>query len=494
MTTMEQRFGVSRETIDLFMARSRDTASIRDGEVVADRFCVVRYLARGARSEVYEAIDRKHSEPGRELRVALKVFDPIGASGSQLRAFLREPGRARAVKHRGVVDVIDCGSDEVAGEWIAYRLMPGGSLWAPTDRSRVPSSHREIIASVAAMADAMHEIHRAGMIHLDIGLKNILIDDDGSLCISDLGIARPTGAQGPPQEGQGTPCFAAPEQLATGGCEPNAAQDLYALAGVALWLLTGEIANTVEGLPRDLSRELRSLPRDTAAVLGRSLSIDPAGRHASAAELACDLRDILAHKPLRWRRTPITRRASLALRRRPIAIPMTLVATALVLAGASAAAVKHIEAKETAAVLKSELQWQQASDMFLRMLEQSQSKWSASGNFVESMRLSVAFEQLLGPLGLRSDEGREMVHADRLKIARRTMAASPARSIDHLVASLYTARWLAEQSESDEATTLTARVRAEWSPRLVWNRPQLWPLCGLGQAPAAGSPPEARAP
>jgi hypothetical protein len=170
----------------------------------------------------------------------------------------------------------------------------------------------------ACLADALHYAHERGLAHLDLKSANVLLAADGLPMLLDFHLARgplDAGAAAPDWLG-GTPGYMAPEQhaalraVAEGMPLPVALDgraDLYALGRLLCELLAGRLPGSAEDAVRAAREANRGVTRGLAALLRRCLAPLPAGRHASAADLAADLRMHIGEVPAgglrgRWAR------------------------------------------------------------------------------------------------------------------------------------------------------------------------------------------------
>ena len=259
-----------------------------EGQILASRFRVVRFLGRGGMGEVYEALDTTL----RDRPVAIKTISgEIRHNPDAARRFHREVELAQRVTHPNICRIHDvykhaCPDPATGGEYLTHflsmQLLVGESL-AGYLAERGPLSTPEALHLLGQLAAALAAAHSAGVIHRDFKPANvILIDNRGSLrpVITDFGVAvlddRSLDAEGDqrfgPYTGAGTPGYAAPEQKDHG--RVTAAVDTYALGVVALEMLTGQT--------RDLSvKGLNSIQR---AAIARCQSSDPSNRFAGPSE------------------------------------------------------------------------------------------------------------------------------------------------------------------------------------------------------------------
>ncbi|HEX5505900.1 MAG TPA: protein kinase, partial [Thermomicrobiales bacterium] len=276
------------------------------GRVLNRRYRLDRQVGRGSFAQVFLATDLLL-----ERRVAIKVLQPdhgdlaaLGADEPDFAArFAAEARAVAALDHPNILGIHDYGDDGGA----LYLVMPfvdGGSL---RDRIREqarrgrPISLSEAGAYLWQAAAALDYAHRRNLVHRDIKPQNLLLRaEDNRLLLADFGIATLLGTAASVRTGVvGTLAYMAPEQLRG---EVGRATDLYALGCVLFQLLTGDVpytgitAQIVAGhlerpVPALAERGARDLPPDLQGVLDRALAKDPAGRFATAGDLARAFQD-----------------------------------------------------------------------------------------------------------------------------------------------------------------------------------------------------------
>jgi WD40 repeat protein/serine/threonine protein kinase len=209
-----------------------------------------------------------------------------------------------------------------------------------------PEGHyfRGIARVAVQVADALAYAHRQGILHRDIKPSNLLLDQQGTVWITDFGLAKAEGADDLTQTGDivGTVRFMAPERF-DGRSLPES--DVYAL-GVTLYeMLTLRPAFDDANKARLVEKVLHEpplpprkidprIPRDLETVVLKCLAKDPAERYASAEALAEDVRRFLADRPIQARRSTWRERAWRWCRRNP-AVATLSAALLLLLAGAA---------------------------------------------------------------------------------------------------------------------------------------------------------------
>ena len=195
-------------------------------------FVIEHELGRGGMGVVYRAW-----QPNLARHVAIKFLKGRAAAHTQERdRWLKEAQSLSRVRNRGIVQIFEMGEAE-GRLYLVLELTRGGSL---KDRLTRPLAPRLAARLAESMANAVEEIHKAGLLHLDLKPSNILLDGppDGPWetmqpLIADFGIAR---LQNDAETGQGsstvcgTPSYMAPEQIVG---EPDRGEQAVAEQGGA---------------------------------------------------------------------------------------------------------------------------------------------------------------------------------------------------------------------------------------------------------------------
>jgi serine/threonine protein kinase/tetratricopeptide (TPR) repeat protein len=216
---------------------------LEPGQILIDRFLIVRFIAKGGMGEVYEAADHFLQSD----HVALKIIRPhiAGDPDSQLR-FEREVLLARKVTHPNlcpIYDIFHCEQPQPGFLFLTMKLLPGETLAARLQRLG-PIPAEEGLAIVKQVAAGLAAIHDSGIVHRDIKPNNILLDGIGKdvrLYITDFGLARAYESEitiSGVGVVAGTPGYIAPELLL--GHPPSQASDLFALGVVLHEIFTDE--------------------------------------------------------------------------------------------------------------------------------------------------------------------------------------------------------------------------------------------------------------
>jgi serine/threonine protein kinase len=289
--------------------------TFRPGTLVARRYLIQHFIARGGMGEVYEALDRDMQQ-----RIALKtVTSTAGDNPRAVRRLRAEVQLARRVTHANVCRIHDLGThfvqpggaqvhfltmEFVEGETLGQRVRLAGAL--PIDE--VQKVARELVLGLRAA-------HEAGILHRDFKSDNVILkaDADGqsSAVILDFGLARALDGEDQVASSSnptlvGTFGYIAPEQLE--GKPHTPASDVYAFGVVLFEMLTGQLPfesgsspaiNALERLQKRApapSSVNPSVPSGFDAVVGRCLRRVPEERYQSAAEVLAAL-DALRDAP-----------------------------------------------------------------------------------------------------------------------------------------------------------------------------------------------------
>jgi serine/threonine protein kinase len=215
-------------------------APLAVGDVLAGRYRIKRYVARGGMGEVYEADDQLLGDP---VAVKLLRADLIRKPGAQGR-FADEIRLARRITHPNVCRVFDAGVD---GERVFYtmELHPGKTLKqhfaevGPMTIGQLAPIVKQILAGLGAA-------HATDVVHADLKPSNVLIaggDTGGRVVVTDFGLALPAcatlGCTCDMPHLVGTPAYMAPEQV--GGGMVLDGTDLFSLGVILFELITGEL-------------------------------------------------------------------------------------------------------------------------------------------------------------------------------------------------------------------------------------------------------------
>ena len=154
------------------------------GQVLDDRYEIVRRLAGGGMATVYVATDRRLSRT-----VAVKIMrETVSSDPDFVSRFDAEARAAAHLSHPNVVSIFDQGHD-LGRPYIVMEYIDGYTLRnlitreAPMDPLRAIDIFEPVVAALAAA-------HAAGIIHRDVKPENVLISNRGQIKVADFGLAR----------------------------------------------------------------------------------------------------------------------------------------------------------------------------------------------------------------------------------------------------------------------------------------------------------------
>jgi len=261
-------------------------------------------IGAGGMGDVYLAEHQLLKRP-----CAIKVIHPEKAGDPRAMArFEREVQSAARLTHWNSIEIYDYGSSDDGTFYYVMEYLPGLNLQQMVELHG-PLPPGRVIHLLRQTCDALEEAHQRDLIHRDLKPGNIFAANRGGIYdvakLLDFGLVKTLHTDVPEltQEGSiaGSPLYMAPEQ-AGGTDAADARTDVYALGGVAYYLLTGEPPfareNTIKVLiahahetVTPLSELRPDIPEDLEAVVMRCLEKDPDHRYQSAAQLA----EALAH-------------------------------------------------------------------------------------------------------------------------------------------------------------------------------------------------------
>ena len=277
------------------------------GTVVADRYLITDKIGEGGMGQVYLARHVRLPQ-----NVAVKVLHPwLVRDSNVVTRFRREAVNASQIENEHVARVFDHGEIGDGLLYIAMEFVEGKPLGEIVARNGpVPIARAiEITRQVADALAAAHE-RPTPIVHRDLKPDNILLgvrrDGSDRVKVVDFGIAEAMSGGGPKLTQQGlvigTPEYMSPEQLAAGSLDWRS--DIYSLALVTFYLLTGKLPFTGESPHEVALMRLRDRPKTLAevtnndtwspalqAVIDKALARAPAERYETAAEFAHALAD-----------------------------------------------------------------------------------------------------------------------------------------------------------------------------------------------------------
>ncbi|MFN0251981.1 MAG: serine/threonine-protein kinase [Kofleriaceae bacterium] len=272
------------------------------------RYEIERRLGGGGMAEVFRA--RLVGNEGFSRPVAIKrVLPHFAADPAFVQMFVSEAQLCAKLQHPNIVSVVDFDRDEEGRPYLVLELVDGVDLSRLLEKGPLPPSVAIHVATeVLRGLEYAHGHLRAddarGVVHRDLSPHNVLVSWDGTVKVSDFGIAKALIATNASASTtlKGKPSYMSPEQA--NGEPLDERSDLFAV-GVVLWeLLVGRALfggqTTEEMLSRVLFAPIPSVqsfleevPRDLDRVVMKLLARDRTERFHSAGDaleslLACE--------------------------------------------------------------------------------------------------------------------------------------------------------------------------------------------------------------
>jgi serine/threonine protein kinase len=280
------------------------------GQVLADRYHILKKLGEGGMGQVYLA---EHVKMGR--RSAIKVMNPSMVHDPEAVArFNREAANASRISDSHVCAIYDFGETPDGLIYLAMEFVEGEPLTELITREGALPVARaaDIGIQVAAALQAAHDL---GIVHRDLKPDNIMLtrsrDGADAVKVVDFGLAKAVGGEGG-GGGQkvtrtglviGTPEFMSPEQLS--GDKLDGRSDVYSLGLVLFNMLTGTLPFPADSVQEAMIKRLTDEPADLLEVrpdlhfppglqqtLDTALARSPVDRYQSAAKFAHDLASV----------------------------------------------------------------------------------------------------------------------------------------------------------------------------------------------------------
>ncbi len=251
------------------------TQTIEPVHVLAGRYALEEELGRSRTGMVWRSQD-----PLLQRSVAVKLIHPrLADDPGFAHALAEEARRVAALSVPGIARLLDTGEQDGV-TYLVREYAPGSCLRDRLARSDPASPSEAVRIGVAALG-ALAQAHDRGVLHLALDPDDVIVGEDGRVCLIDFGIGAAVAASRPAEAaallgGE----HLAPEQLA--GTEPDARTDVHAIASLLFELLTGEPPRG-----RTSPRAIRSdVPRTLDRVLTRALDPDPERRFPDARSFA----------------------------------------------------------------------------------------------------------------------------------------------------------------------------------------------------------------
>lgn len=262
------------------------------------RYEIIRELGQGAMGTVYLGRDPKINR-----EVAIKTLLYADVEEPQLedtkRRFLQEAEAAGKLAHPNIMTIFDTGEEHDLA-YITMEVLKGRDL-----SGRVLPV-KDAMLVVAAVAEALDYAHKKGIVHRDIKPANIMLLNNGTVKVTDFGIAK-ISKSSQTQTGQvlGTPSYMSPEQV--GGRKIEGTSDIFSLGATFYELVSGEKAFQGDSLASIMHNITNSkytpikdvcpdIPRCAIRIINKMLSKESKQRYQHGSDLVADIKKCIKNQ------------------------------------------------------------------------------------------------------------------------------------------------------------------------------------------------------
>ena len=264
------------------------------GQKINDRYQIIRLIGEGGMANVYLAYDIIL-----ERNVAVKILRGDLANDEKfVRRFQREAISASSLSHPNIVEMYDVGEDD--GSYFIVMEYVEGKTLKSLIKKRGALTLPEVIDIMLQLTSAIACAHDSYIIHRDIKPQNVLIKEDGSVKITDFGIAMALNSQELTQTNSvmGSVHYLPPEQANGNGSTTKS--DIYSLGILMYELLTGKVPfkgeNAVEIAIKQMKDQIPSIcsenpdiPQSIENIVLKAVAKNPKNRYDSVSLMHEDL-------------------------------------------------------------------------------------------------------------------------------------------------------------------------------------------------------------
>jgi ABC-type sugar transport system substrate-binding protein len=262
-------------------------------------FVIHERLGQGGSAAVYRATQKSFNRD-----VALKAVHLLDQNKTFYERFEREAQMIASLEHTSIVPIYSFGIHEGQFAYFAMRLMRGGSLSDLLKTGALPPG--AVVEIGTQVGKALGYAHKRGVLHRDIKLSNILLDEQGNAFLADFGLAKllDMGDTQPKDEIAGSAFYISPEQAK--GQRATIQSDIYSLGMVLYHMLVGRPAfdgsamticyKHVHEQPTPPHEVNHTVPVGLSEAVMRALEKDPTARYRSAEALVEALNNAVGRK------------------------------------------------------------------------------------------------------------------------------------------------------------------------------------------------------
>lgn len=274
---------------------------IQIGKLFAGRYRILKSIGRGGMADVYLAKDLILDNE----EVAIKVLRTnYQTDQSAVARFQREARAMAELNHPNIVSIRDIGEED-GQQFLVMEYVDGSDL-KKYIQDHAPLSNNEVVRIMEEVLSAMTLAHQQGIVHRDLKPQNILLTKDGTVKVTDFGIAVAFAETSLTQTNSmlGSVHYLSPEQAR--GSKATVQSDIYAMGIMLFEMLTGHIpydgdsAVTIalqhfqKPLPSIID-ENKNVPQALENVVIKATAKRLSDRYASTFEMSRDLMTALSY-------------------------------------------------------------------------------------------------------------------------------------------------------------------------------------------------------